>query len=634
MFVGRSSGSIDLKAGGLMFVSVLCYSSLSLAIALTHGGESPYLFVTWWRVGMVLGIGLYLSLRYRFLFFSPEVWARVRSRLGSWHMRLTLLAYLDITLFVLSTTLISITAATILIQVTTIFFVLFMHRLDENQSYRKMSLNTVFLMALGVVGFGFVIVSESGTDGIFRGGLSISLLGGTALALLAAFVGAFNAYTFSLGRMLASEHDGAVVSVGRTGGGGGEELRVFYVLLCSWVVNIAAVGVNGLMAVGDIYLLKGHGGLPLDMIVLSAVWGAVPFTVAGILNRQANLMTSNLGVNAISYARPVFAIALLLLFAEMGLDLAGVSIARVDFFLIGVVGIVSVNILINFKAERLVGFKALVLALCACGSFVYLRDAGDPYLVWKVADAGYFEALALSATMFTLILSFRVSRLAARTHAEDELALRLFRELSALSRQGVVASEVCGEVLRIDRSQGEDLEDAYDRARYWVLEAASRAGGRELERLTLVESDLDSLVHSRQQDINFGELCVLFIFCSITVGLALSARPDAGGFIAFITEVFTILFSSVVIFLTVNVLDLQRHRRESVLYERTGLPASWGELGPGEFTESLHGRYGVVFQWAVQRTAEQWISVVAGASIVCAYVWLLGYKWLGWGGGL
>ena len=86
-------------------------------------------------------------------------------------------------------------------------------------------------------------------------------------------------------------------------------------------------------------------------------------------------------------------------------------------------------------------------------------------------------------------------------------------------------------MLRIDRSQGEDLEDAYDRARYWVLEAASRAGGRELERLTLVESDLDSLVHSRQQDINFGELCVLFIFCSITVGLALSARPDAGGFI-------------------------------------------------------------------------------------------------------
>ena len=193
-----------------------------------------------------------------------------------------------------------------------------MYRLDENQSYRKMSWKTVFLMAVGVMGFGFVIVSESGTDGIFRGGPSISLLGGTALALLAAFVGAFNAYNFSLGRVLASEHDGAVVSVGRTGGGGGEELRVFYVLVCSWVVNIAAVGVNGFMAVGDIYLLKGHGGLPLDMIILSAVWGAVPFTVAGILNRRANLMTSNLGVNSISYARPVFAIALLLLFAEIG----------------------------------------------------------------------------------------------------------------------------------------------------------------------------------------------------------------------------------------------------------------------------------------------------------------------------
>ena len=45
------------------------------------------------------------------------------------------------------------------------------------------------------------------------------------------------------------------------------------------------------------------------------------------------------------------------------------------------------------------------------------------------------------------------------------------------------------------------------------------------------------------------------------------------------------------------------------------LGVSWAQAS----SPILHGRYGVVFQWAVQRTAEQWISVVAGASIVCAY---------------
>ena len=260
------------------------------------------------------------------------------------------------------------------------------------------------------------------------------------------------------------------------------------------------------------------------------------------------------------------------------------------------------------------------------------RDGGDANLLWKVADAGYFEALALSATVFTLILSFRVSRLAGRIRDEDERALRLFRELSSLSRRGVIAPEACLEVLRIDQVQGDELEDAYNRARYWVLQAMSHAWGRDADRLTLVELELDSLVHSRRQGINFGELCFLFIFCGITIGLALSARPDAGGFIAFVIEVFTMLFSAEVVFLTLNVLDLQHHRKGDLLQERAGLPASWSELGLDEFISSQHGGYAVVFQEEAQRTAEQWISVVGGVAIVCAYVWLLGHKWLGWGG--
>ena len=83
------------------------------------------------------------------------------------------------------------------------------------------------------------------------------------------------------------------------------------------------------------------------------------------------------------------------------------------------------------------GFKALILALGICGAIVYLRDGVFSFLgvdKWQWAGSGYFESITLAATVFTLLLAFRVARLVSRTSEEDNRTFVIYRKLDLLAR--------------------------------------------------------------------------------------------------------------------------------------------------------------------------------------------------------
>ena len=80
----------------------------------------------------------------------------------------------------------------------------------------------------------------------------------------------------------------------------------------------------------------------------------------------------------------------------------------------------------------------------------------------------------------------------------------------------------------------------------------------------------------------------------------------------FLAEMFTILFSAVIIFLVVNVWDLQRERGAAVLQ------AVDGDEG-----------YGVAFRDTVVRRFEQVVSTVVVLAMTAVHGWLLWEKWLG-----
>ena len=127
------------------------------------------------------------------------------------------------------------------------------------------------------------------------------------------------------------------------------------------------------------------------------------------------------------------------------------------------------------------------------------------------------------------------------------------------------------------------------------------------------EANLDALAPSKQQDITQGEMLALFIFAGITVSLALLSRPpDTEGWTRLLLDIFAILISSVIFFLVVNVWDLRRERDEGKLRLR---------MDRQDFE--------VRFSEVLQRSFDQWLSIVVGGAVVLTYAGLLAHKWVG-----
>ena len=109
-----------------MLFAIFCYSTISLAIALTEGAENPFLFSMGWRIGIAVGFAIFLIARYRRWFFNRQVWSLVKGRINSRPMWLTLVAYFDIALFAIATAFMPIAMATIMVQFSPIIFAFLM----------------------------------------------------------------------------------------------------------------------------------------------------------------------------------------------------------------------------------------------------------------------------------------------------------------------------------------------------------------------------------------------------------------------------------------------------------------------------------------------------------------------------
>ena len=476
----------------------------------------------------------------------------------------------------------------------------------RDQVYRQNTRSIVPLAIVALAGFAFVVGSQSGgfnVEGSHFSGMAI----GVALALLSAVAGACAAFIFRWGRDLPDKLPSRVTNVRSN-----LSLQVFGATLGSAIVSFAGAFLSSGIGLATGESLQSGA---VEYLGYAFLTGVLILSTSALLFRLSNLLTDNLGINALGYAIPAISLVWLAIFWD-------IEVSRPDFLVIGTAAIISANLLINFEAERLLGFKALVISLWACGTFVYLRSTESWH--WLGKSDAYFDVLFLSSTVFALILSFRVVRLASRTQEEDNRAFKLFRELEELEVRGVIRGNPSTKVIEMDEKGGRELEAAYVEARLAINRSLISASDQDREKLRKVESELDMLAHSRQQGINFGEICALFIFAGLVVGTALLSRPaQVQGLTGFLVEMFAMLFPAVIVFLTFNVLDLQRDRVARIL----------------EASPQYQG-YGVAFQDTVReggrlehsgrRTAEQWISVAVGIALIVAYPGLFLHKWGLW----
>ncbi len=582
-----------------MLLSVAGFSLIPLIIS-QGAAENPFMFNAGWRLGFGAGLLSFLLVRYWPLTTDSEVWTLIGNRIFRWALLFAVVSQFEYAIFAWSIRLVDVSVAAILFETYHVLIILLTAWLfRKERRYRKIGLDVMLLLILGVVGFAFVVSGQAGAP-VWLGGRSISVvLPGIGLALLAAITAACSAFNLRWGADLTRELPPRIHDRWNR-----DSLDLFCVVTASVIANTVAIPFNIIAGV------VGKETITLVIFLSGIIGGFVINAMANVAWRNANLITDNLGVNAISYATPIFSLGWLFLFSQVNVPLA-------DYLFIGAAAIITANLLINFEADIRLGFKVLIIALWSCGAFVYLRDdllALLPFDTWLWTGAPYFQAMALSATVFILLLSFRVVRLVSRTRDEDNRAFLLFQNLDLLARRNLIDGSVREHVLAIDGSRTpEQLQAAYQQAKLCFAQAIA-AGPKADDHLKLSEAEaqLNALAYSRQQGIDFGELFALITFSAITVVLALASRLDVSGWTAVLVELFAMLFSAVIIFLVSNVWDLQRDRTSRILQK---LPDGDG--------------YGVVFRDVQSRRFEQGTSIIVGLAVTAAYFGLFWHKWLG-----
>ena len=588
----------NLQAAFWMLIAVIGFSSTPLFIALGGGAENPFLFNAGWRLGVVVGCLVFFWVRYRDIVLDRRVWISARKRMLSWAIFWGTISYFEIAFFSWSSQFVDISITLIVFELWPIIVIFLTARLLKERRYERLTPRMLALLTLCFAGLVFLTLSQTVSTNHDGNGTSALALGiGITLALISAILVSLTVYSLRWGVDLANE----VSNYHKIPKASLEMFGAVFGVAASSVVAFPVSAFIG-FSTGEKLAIEGFG--------VSIVAGLFVGVMATICWRKANLITHNLGINAIAYMTPIISLVGLSMISK-------VNVPHPDLLVMGVAAIVTANLLISFEAEVGFGFNSLIIALWVCGVLVYLRPIENTLFFlenWIWTDTSYFETLTLAATIFTLILSFRVARLVSRTSDEENMTFMLFQKLDLLSRRGVLDRKALQYLMVIDVSEQKpkNIKDAYDKIMNYISSGAAKDDASDGERQQLSEAaaELNSLVHSKKQGLVIGELFALYIFAGISVFISLFSRPNVSGWTAFLTEMFTMLFSSVLIFLLFNVHDLQRARVAAIL------------------RKTEEGDYRVVFRDLQHRALEQILSVIIVLALGVGYGWLLWGKWL------
>ena len=605
-------------ANAYMLLAVALFSALPLIISWGGGGKTPFLFNAAMSAGVVLGCLVFIAYRYPSLLFNANMLRLVVGRAIDHRIVLSIAANFNFAFLAWSTRFVDVSISAIMFGTWPIFIVIIHDRLYKHEErYHRLSPEILLLIAFGLLGFAFIIVGQAGGFQNVETGRLAELIIGVVLATLGAIATACNAFGFRWGTDLAEEisHAGRPVTAGDESDQDEAPAQGDLDFLGLLVALLIASAVSGLL--NTFVGISSGEVMDSRSLFIAIVVGGAASGIANAAWRKANLIAHHAGVNALAFAAPVFSLAWLFLLTQTQPE-------NLDYLIIGIIGIVIVNLLINSEAEVRFGFKALLLALWTCGAFVYLRDDVLQYLPfgeWQWPGETYFGALGLSATVFTLLRSFRVARLSTQTQEEDNRLYTLFQNVDLLARRDVIHQAARMHVISIDKAvTPEQLKTAYQDTKDCLDRAeASNPNPDDQVQLAEAETQLNVIAHSRQQGIEFGELFALIIFGGITVFIGMASRPGVTGWIGFLVEMLVVLFSAVIVFLIINVWDLHRDRAGDILEEQ-----QYQDHDGAVFYEG----YGVVFRDAVSRRLEQTTSIVIGLLVTIAYGALLWYKWL------
>ena len=402
-----------------------------------------------------------------------------------WRILLTILGNCEYALFAWSIKYFDIAVTTLLFQSWPIFFLLLsamLLRKDANIDISgKGTLSLILLISLGFIGFAFIIFSQTGEIGKFSESGVPNLVIGLVLALGAMVLSNLKAFGIDWARDLGNQLSGSLRGLG-------SDPAIFFVIISFLFSNLGAAVVGLIVGIGR------SEAFDFELLSLAFLAGLVINTTAGLMWRKANMADGDISFNALGYAIPILALVALFLFNQA-------DISRIDYLILGATAIIVTNLLINFEAEVRWSFEALILALGGCGTLVYFRADIFEWLgvsSWTWSGDGYFGSVALAATVFTLLLAFRVARLVTRTNDEENRTFSVLRKLDSLVRREVINGEVRQCIMVIDESNNQAVfKEHYLKTREYIASAIPLDDSDRQTR-NQTEAELDMLVRSKQ----------------------------------------------------------------------------------------------------------------------------------------
>ena len=569
----------DIPAWMFMLITVISHSSFPVIFHLGNADESPFLFAGIRQISVAIAMGALIFSFRGDLRFTRVVRDDIWSSCKTWHMLFAMTGSCSSAVFALGLAFVDVSIAALLYETWPVFLMLLMAALFKGtKRYRPITFGTLLFVAIAIVGVGLVVLSHNDVPHPLRnvGGslfTARALLGETLVMMSAIFLSAQVAFTLKAGTLLAGRQSPAKTREA------GEIVFVMILSCVGMVVSFIVLCSIGLALSETISAHQAFYAIGSGLFVASI--GRVAF-------RLANLKTDDLGVNAIAFATPLVALILLWIFSVL-------DVPHLDVLIIGGMGIVASNLLINIKASERLAYKALVVSLWVFGTITYFTE-------------GYATniPLELPVTIFILVLSFRVERLARRTTQEEGWVFDVFRKLRHMASKTTPRSKECKALLLASRTLLEvdhhksaaTLKEAYEDT-LGHLEKARRAG-IDAGEITEICRMVDKLAHSRQQGSRFGEIVAIALTgLFIVLGLLVfNGEREVYG------EIASFVLPSVLVFLFFNIVDLQRDRKDETLVT--------GRMG----------RYIVNFGEVKDREMQQYVSMATSAGIVAVFLWL------------
>ncbi len=502
--------------------------------------------------------------------------------------------------------------------------------------YRVVPFITVVLMILGAGAIALVIFSSVSTQ-FSDQSASLPILG-ILLGIVAPAVGALGAFNFLLtdrilfGKTRSAKDDWAILA--------SEDVELEQVeesITHAGVVlsRVCATPIVVLVAVLD----DGFRSALLSRPFLGGLLCGLLLNGPGsVLLRRAHIISSRREIISLQYLSPILSLFWLALFTS-------IDVARMDFLIFGTVSIVALNMLINADPEQKKGvefddreagviqerysLKALVISLLGFGMLIFFRDEllTGYDLSWS-EDGSYWAVLGLASTVFALLLAFRLTRVESLLLAEDYRTLGIVRRVEMLPKKifGTQDDEdskmyLLEWIRRLNRANSlDEYRHAYNRTHRFfqvilnrIDEGDLQLTGEEKLEVSAIRTELDALAHGRQHAREFAERVALWLIGGTIVVICMAVPPQGSDWARVLSEIFSIVLSSIVIYLLFHLADLRRSRADELLMEKD---PDWKFLSDG-----LYVRFRDENDATWQRIFSGLIIVGIVATVVGLLVW-------------